>query len=221
MSILTQFPSRRWQITLNRVESSGELTLDTSHIIITGNSVTSISGSGLQRVIALTTAVSSLEASTVSILNHTGMEVVSTQNQEKLEALNQIRNLIWTNLTQESLPDSVISQDSYLGLAELEILNSLELTSATYDTKAAADSAFARRARIAVIYRTAAYLLPAVPQLLRESIQQENQQFAEVDWKERQTFFLTQSNESIKDDLPEKSTVLGKAGLSYTKYTAF
>ena len=223
MAILTQLQSMRWQITLNRVESSGEDALDTSHIVVTGNSVSSISGTGLQRVIVLTTGVTALAPSAITISAHTGMRVVSTTNanEDLLEYLDEIRKLIWVNLTEQDVPDSVILQNVYLGLADSEVLNSLGLTTAQYNTKVASDEAFQRRSRIAVAYRTAAYLLPAVPQLLREEIQQEYKQFAQVDWKERQTFFLRLSGESIEDDTPTVEVALGKTGESYTRYTAF
>ena len=224
MAILTQILSTRWEVTFNRVELSTEPELVASHIIITGgNAVVSISGTGLQRVIILSNAVTTLTPSELSIAAHSGMEIVSTANanEDLLEYLDEIRTLIWTNLTEENVSNTIIRRQVYLGLAEIEVLDSLGLTSAQYNTKAASDEAFQRRARIAVAYRTAAYLLPAVPQLLREEIQQEYKQFAQVDWKERQTLFLSLSGETIEDDVPVVSTVLGKAGLSYNRVTYF
>lgn len=222
MAILTQFPTTQWQITLNRVETESEASLAISHITVTGNTVVSITGSGLQRVLTLGTAVSMLSATSITITAHTSMEVVSVANYELINYLNQIRTLIWTNLTSEDLPDSTISEDVYLGLAESETLGSLSLTTSQYDTKAASDSTFATRSRVSVMYRAAAYLLPAVPQLLREEINSEYQQFAQVDWQERQTFFLKVAGDSIENDVPDDSgTTGGFDGKRYIKRTYF
>ena len=209
MAVLTQFPSTKWQITLNRVETSTEASLDTAHITITSNFVDEITGSGLKRVLTLQTAVSSLAVSSITISAHTGMEVVSTANVDLQGYLKQIRNLIWTNLSSTDLPDDTISEDVYLVHAENEVLDSLDLTTSQYNTKAAADSAFAQRVRIAVMYRTAGYLLPAVPQLLREELNREYSQYADVDWKERQTLYFNFSDNSIKDDIPSTATRAG------------
>ena len=224
MAILTQLPSRQWQVTLNRVETQGEATLTPSHFTISGNPVTSISGTGLQRDLTLTNAVSILTTSSITILAHTGMMVVSTLNvnTELLGYIEQVRKLIWTSLTATDLPDAVIRENVYLGLAEIETLKSLGLTTAQYNTKADADAAFALRARISTVYRTAAYLLPAVPQLLREEIESEYQQFAQVDLKEKQTFFLNAAGDSIKEDVPEgTSGTISAVGKRYVKRTYF
>ena len=49
MAILSSFYTRNWQITLNRVEASVENALVIGDFTISGNSVTSISGTGLTR----------------------------------------------------------------------------------------------------------------------------------------------------------------------------
>ena len=86
MPIITRFPSVRWEITLNREPTASEGALTAQDVQVTvsliPNLVTAISGTGLTRVITLTTATDTLSTNAVTILqrNFAGMRVTATQN---------------------------------------------------------------------------------------------------------------------------------------------
>ena len=189
MAILSSFYTRNWQITLNRIEASGENALVIGDFTISGNSVTSISGTGLTRNIVLGTAVEMLNPTHLVIANHMtapAMVVTSAVNADIPQFLNQIRQLLNIGLTSDDLPDSVISSLVYLRAAEFEVYESIRLTDTTYDTMIGglmptpAQRILAERYRIAVMYRTAALLIPALPDIIEQAILRERTRYVEI-----------------------------------------
>lgn len=223
MAILTAFSTTTWNITLSRVETESESVLAVADLTVTGNTVTALSGTGLTRLLTLGTAVETLNPSDITIASHTGMTVVSTANAESLTLINQVRERITTDLTSQGLPDSIITSDVYLGMAELGVLGDLGLTEAQYESRAATDSEFKRRVRLAVIYRTAAELLYSVPQILRESLLSDSRQYSEVDWEKKREQLLSLSKTLVTPYEPTTgSTSVGESKVvRYERYTAF
>ena len=134
MAILSNFPTRNWTITLNRVETESEDTLAPSDIIVSGNTVTAISGTTVTRNLTLQTAVASLLPADISFSGYSGLAVVSTSNADIPQFLQQIRELLSVRLTAEDIPDSIINSDVYLLLAETQTYDATGLTSMQYDT---------------------------------------------------------------------------------------
>ena len=206
MAILSQFNSNRWLITLNREETDSESKLVPNDFNFTSNNnaVTSITGSGITRTIVLTEEVATLDISRITIINHDAapiMEVISAENALLIPFLAQIRNLLGVDLTKEDLPDATILQSAFLRTAELQVYSNLGLSGDTaYDAKAV-DALFRERSRIAVIYRTAALLVPVLPSIIESSIESERIRYAEIDWEEKINFFLGAADTAIKEDM--------------------
>lgn len=209
MAILTQFPSRRWQITLNRAESSTETALMPNAFNVTVpnppnvNLVIGITGTGLMRIITLTEAVDAIPIANIVISqsSYTGMMVTATQNADLLDFLQQIRNLLRIGLSSTDLPDSTILEQVFLRAAELEVYDALDLTDATYDAKALNDPAFRERTQNAVLYRAAAKILYSLPEIVSETVLQQSVRYREIDIDNKITFWLNLSNQSIEPDV--------------------
>lgn len=86
-----------------------------------------------------------------------------------------IRAVLDVSLDAIALPDSVIELPIYGGSAELEIMRRDPLA----DTRTGVDK---RRVMNAIIYLTAAYLAPAIPQIASESLGDYSYSRSNVDW---------------------------------------
>ena len=208
MAILTQFPSKRWQITLSRLETTSEGPLLTTSITVTVpdppnvNPVTSISGTGLMRDIILMTAVDAIPLGNIQLgTRYMGMTVTATQNSDLLEFLQQVRNLLRIGLSATALPDSTILEQVFLRSAELEVYDALNLVDSTYDAKAENDPAFRERAQNAVLYRTAAKLLYSLPEIVSEAVLQQSVRYREIDIDNKISFWLNLADQSIEPDI--------------------
>ena len=77
------------------------------------------------------------------------------------------------------------------------------------------DAGFQMRMRTSVLYRTAALLLPAFPQIIREGLLQESRQYQDIDIEDRRAWFLRIAGDVIEDDVvvaPQSgSAVFGEA----------
>jgi len=131
--------------------------------------------------------------------------------------LSQIRNILRIGLTSEDLPDATIQEAAFLRRAELAVYEKTGLTDQTYD--AISDPLKQERLRIAVLYRTAALLVPALPEIVRESFLGELQQFAQIDWEQKIAFFNSQADDAIEQDTPVQTSSIGSVGSSYTRFT--
>lgn len=229
MPILTRFPSRRWQITLNRVETAGETTpIPTSAIIVTvdnlPNAVTAITSTGEKRVITLTNATETLLPSAVSIsqTNYRNMVVLATENADLLDYLQQIRSLLRIGLTASDIPDATIMDQVFLRAAELEVYDAINLTDTTYDPKAENDAAFRERTQNAVLYRTAALLLYSLPEIVSETVLQQSVRYREIDIDTKINFWLKAADQSIEPDIVDPQYRQGSAiGSSWTIKTYY
>ena len=115
--------------------------------------------------------------------------------------ISNIRDLIQVGLSSDDLPDDIVLRTSFFGAAETHILNRLGLTTAAYTEKLATDPAFRQRITVAVERRTAAFLIPSLPQVVEESILNQRWRYLEVDWQEKISLLLRLSDEAIVDDL--------------------
>ena len=202
MAILSQFPSNRWIITLNREVT--EPALAPNAFTISGNSVLSITGSGTTRTIVLGGALAMLNATDISI-DQSGytdeVNVIATENALLIPFLEQIRNLIGLDLSTQNLPDATILQPAFLRAAELQVYDALDTTDTAYDTKAASDELFKERTRIAVIYRTAALLVPVLPSIVESSTLRLRTRYTQIDWQEKVAFFIKAADDAVKPDI--------------------
>ena len=220
MAIISEFPSTRWNISLD----TSLPTLVPGDISVTGNTVTAVSGAGQSWVLTLGIAVSTLLPAAITV---SGASVTSTSNADIAMFLEQIRNILRIGLTQDDLPDATIEELVFLRRAELTTYEKTGKTEAQYDSETAMNTAAAQalrdRFRISVMYRTAALLVPALPDIVRESFQSELRQYVQMDWEQKINFFLSQSDDAIEEDLPTTADVssVGSVGSSYTRYTAF
>lgn len=219
MAILSQFPTTMWKITL--AESVDGLT--PSHVAVSPAVVLRITGSGNVWILTLSEAIP-LENAHVNV-THNGVpvRVLSVENAEIPGFLNQIRNILRIGITAEDLPDSSIRELAFLRNAELAVYEKTGKPEGTYDTESLVNPALRDRFRIAVMYRTAALLVPSLPDIVRESFLGELQQYAQIDWQEKINFFLSQSDDAIEEDLPEPDDTgpVGSVGSSYCRFTAF
>ena len=203
MPILTSFSSTTWDITLNRIERSDESALSVGDVSVMNNVVNAISGDGLVRMLTLMEARDMLPISDISIGGHPGIVVVSTENAELINFMNQIRNVLDLGLTAAALPDSVIREDVFLRAAELEVYEKLNLANnAAYTTWATNNPDKVENARIAVMYRTAAKLLYSLPQIISESNLQLTTRYKDFNIEEKINFWLGLSDDTIDDILP-------------------
>ena len=115
--------------------------------------------------------------------------------------LQQIRNLLRIGLTPQDLPDATILEQVFLRDAELEVYDAIDLTDATYDTKAAGDNAFRERTQNAVLYRAAAKMVYSLPEIVSETVLQQSVRYREIDIDSKVNFWLKLADQAIEPDI--------------------
>ena len=212
--------TNKWQITLNRTEvlsgNNPEQPLASRDFT---PSLTLVPGTGTIRSVVLGTRQSFLTPSEITIAHHDAQSMpglddyrsalvvtdVAPNDHIILNALNQIRQLLDVGITSTELPNAVIYSSVYLRKGELEVYESTGITSdADYDTKAAAGpnpTAFAERYRIATMYRTAALLVPALPDIVEQSTLRLRTRYTEIDWEKKIALLLKLADDIIEDDI--------------------
>ena len=120
--------------------------------------------------------------------------------------LSDIRDQVAVGLTTQDLPDSVIEKNVFLRAAELEVIQ--RITAAQYDAKLAIQSS-RERITIAIQKRTAALIIPALPQIVENSALQERVRFLEIDWQARIELLQQEADDIIKPDIPDATAVGG------------
>ena len=217
MAILSEFPTTQWVITLSATRDA----LVLADIMVTGNIVSAVSGSGTTWTLTLSNPVATLLPGSVTI---TGSTVVSTENGEISGFMQQIRNLLRIGMDAADLPDVTIRQLSYLRKAEFTVYEETKKTETEYDSTIMNDATMRDRFRIATMYHTAALLVPALPDIVREEFQQEYRQYVQMTGEEKIALFLNAAKDAIEEVIPPADRVVskvGELGTSYTKYTAF
>lgn len=209
MAILTSFSTVNWKITFSEDNSS----LTASGIQISGNGVTSLSSSGITRDAVLQTATDNLVITSTGV---SGVTVVSVENRDLVDYLSQIRWILNSLLTVTDLPDEQILSP-FLRSAEYETYDALGISESDYDTKASTDSTYREKVRLSTLYRTAALMVPAVPDIIRQRIDLESIQYVEYDPQEKIANYLRLSNNEIEEFLPEDSNRSGFASGSFTR----
>ena len=128
------------------------------------------------------------------------------------ETLHEIRIQVWQELTEDELPDTDIAIPSRLGAATLEVFDLIKYDQAKFDALAS-NSVLRHRIILAVIFRTAAIIVPTLPQQTRESIlnQAHDEQHAVVDWEEK-VKILNDKAITHLDDLVPPGSKLGDGG---------
>ena len=113
-------------------------------------------------------------------------------------------------------------ENPYLRSAEYEVYEALGVTESEYDTKAAADATYREKTRIATLYRTAALLVPSVPDILQESVLSVQRRYVQFDPDKKIAAFIRLSNNEIEEYLPEDSKRSGFVARSFKKrYVGF
>ena len=201
-----------WRLFTNRVHNSGfpgESKLLASDISIDNNQVTSISGDTLQRLIALETPLSAdPHPSDFTINNHpnpTEMQVVAVSNPgltSYLKSMDTIRSFLSLDLTEEQLPNSIVGGDS-LRKAELVTLRLLNQTESQFDSEAASNATFAENARISVEYRTAAFLVPAFSDIIRQRVFETETTYNTYDLEKKKDFLIQRALEALNLSTPD------------------
>ena len=135
------------------------------------------------------------------------------------EALHGIRIQVWQTLTEEELPDTDIAIPTRLGAATLEIFELLGYTQAKFDALPS-DSLTRHKIILAVQYRTAAIILPTLPQQTRESIlnQAHDEQHAVIDWETKEQKLNEDAISWLGDLVPEDSVLGGGSAAVFATF---
>ena len=135
------------------------------------------------------------------------------------QALHGIRIQVWQSLTEEELPDSDILIPTRLGAATLEIFELLGYNQAKFDSLAP-DSLIRHRIILAVQYRTAAIIVPTLPQQTRESIlnQAHDEQHAVIDWEAKEQKLNEDAISWLGDLVPEGSVLGGGSAAVFSTF---
>ena len=232
-----------------------EPTVQATDIEISGSPDTivpsSIRGSrnSTTRTIILSNAITELEPNQITILNrqypalaqrdnynNVGIEllapmtVIKTVNlvRQRFLApfLGQIRNRLELGLTSNDLPDSIIEEPAFLGMAELQVydaavsINDLPYTNAaTYDTAikilsrdtrdtVAKKREIKERSELAVTYRAAALLLVSFPELMRREIVNIDIQYNKLDIATKYQTLINISDKILDPSTPDEGDVV-------------
>ena len=152
------------------------------------------------------------------------MAIISTLSGQALtDAMNQVRNILRIGVTAEDLPDNTILEPAFVRRAELAVYAQTDIANDAAFDELAADDPKRERLKIATLYRTAALLVPALPDIVREQFQSELRQYVQMDWEQKINFFIGQANDTLQPDIPADAQVssVGSVGSSYTRFTAF
>ena len=211
MGILSDFPTTNWRITLNADNPA----LVASDFTITSNTVVSLSGTELKRTLVLDTATANLLLSQITI-SRAGVSVVEVENAETVDFLNQIRWLLNVKLTESEVPNEVILRP-YLATAENEIYGKLGITETAYQSRAATDAAFKEKTISAMLYSVAALLVPAVSDVVQETLLGFGVRYVEWDPEKKIAQFNKHSQNHIEDYIPTENDYSGYAAGSFKR----
>ena len=219
MSIITNPLSLRWGITLNRPITT---TLTPTGILIANApaSVRSVVGSGNYWQITLINRSYGLEPNPhhIRIDEPPGFFVEGTTNLHRKDMLQEIRNLLSLKLDESDISDDTILSDVFVGKAEDFVLEQTATDDyVTFITTAINTNQFSKvkRFEIAAMYRTAALLIPTLPDILREQFRSESRQYVEIDWQEKINLFIAAANEAIVEDIVKDISADPVIGSSY------
>ena len=236
-TVATEDPDTTWNLILNRAINNGignepplrpnEINIFTANNrLYTERAVTSIIGTGLKRTILLSdTAI--LPNFNLRISTHIGMNIVSIQSPIYISALESIRKFVSTEATAQGIPDDVIGKD-YLRNAEFEIYDDLGISESEYDMRAdahmpgsnelTADAIHYReKVRIATEYRTAALLVPAYPDLVRQSVLSTSFEYEVFDPSKKIQFLLKRSKDEIAEFITTDTATTGYVAKGFTR----
>ena len=132
---------------------------------------------------------------------------------ELSDFFQSVRDLAVIGLNSTNLPDNTLNRIVFFQSAELDLIQHLELTRTAYETKLENDPEFRQRAEIAVAYRMAAKVLPALPQIVEQHILSVEVHYREIDIMERISLLLGESDIVVEPDMPDTggSAVFGVA----------
>lgn len=116
----------------------------------------------------------------------------------------EIRAALDTSLDTDVLPDSILAMSIYSGAADAAVIDrDPDAESRTGDE--------ATHVLNAAIFFCAAFLAPAVPNILHETYPgQKSYQIEEIDWKEKEAHLLKRANEELEAVLDPTDTTPGR-----------
>lgn len=209
MAILTSFETINWKITFSEDNEN----LMANLLQVTGNMVTSLSATGITRDAVLQNPTNNLVITDTGV---SGVTVVSVENADLADYLNEIRWLLNAALTENDLSDQQI-RSPFLRSAEFEVYDALGVTEAEYDTRSATDMVFREKVRLSTLYRTAALLVPSIPDILQQRIFEGSVRYVEYDPKEKIANFIRLSNNEIEEFIPTENQRTGFAAGSFQR----
>ena len=211
MAIISTFSTRNWKITFS--QDSPDLTAQ--GVVVNGDPLTSLSSSGVTRDAVLHSPETTLDKNRIDT-GVEGVSVIAVENSEIADYVDQVRWLLNTRLTPQDLSDRQIL-NPFLRTAEFETYDILGLTEAEYDSRAARDPQFEEKTRLSVLYRTAALMVPAIPDIVRQSVLNTTIQWAEYDPDKKIANFLRLSHNEIQTLVPDIERISGYAAGSVQK----
>lgn len=130
--------------------------------------------------------------------------------------IDDIRSLVWISLTKEDLPDNIILKPVYLRSAELDIAQQI---GSGYDQQLLnADNR--EKIAIAVQMKTAAKIIPALPQITEDQVLRERYEYAEINWQEKINLLNKDADDFINPITPDPS-VAGSIFKVARRYVGF
>lgn len=111
---------------------------------------------------------------------------------------SHVRNLIDVRLTGEDLTDDVISSVAFLGAAEKE---TKRLFGKSIDDLDDGDEEIFK---LSTIIRTAAFLIPNVPQILQQTVGAIRHSWEDANWERIQANLLLRANRTLDDILDDE-----------------
>ena len=121
-----------------------------------------------------------------------------------------IRSLIDVRLDTEDLQDSVICSVAFLGSAENETLRLLRKIGKQY-TDLTSDEIY--DFKLSVVLRTAAFLVPHVPQILQQTVGAIRHSWEDSNWERIQANLLMRANRTLDDILQDETQAISITAL--------
>lgn len=106
-----------------------------------------------------------------------------------------VRALIDVRLSEEDIPDSVINSTAFLIASEKEVKRLLKANGCDFDELEGEDDLEAFK--LAVLLRTAAYMMSNAPQIMRQTVGQIGHSWEVTNWERMQANLLNRANNAL------------------------
>jgi len=116
-----------------------------------------------------------------------------------------VRSLIDVRLEEEDISDNVICSVAFLGSAEQETARLLKKFGISFSDLDAEEK---QDVRLSVIIRTAAFLVPNVPQILQQTVGAIRHSWEDSNWERIQGNLLNRANRTLDDILEDETEAI-------------